>query len=93
MAASRGSLEWNPAPSLGQYTISAIDQLSKQMFSRNRPINPFRSTDESLGDIVSVLTLFAHTGIYILAIGSLIPAGLRIFCCYFFWCQPARLAC
>ena len=20
-------------------------------------------------------------------------AGLRIFCCYFFWCQPARLAC
>ena len=20
------------------------------------------------------------------------PAGLGIFCCYFFWCQPARLA-
>ena len=27
-----------------------------------------------------------------MAIGSLIPAGLGIFCCYFFWCQPARLA-
>ena len=26
-----------------------------------------------------------------MAIGLLIPAGLGIFCCYFFWCQPARL--
>ena len=23
--------------------------------------------------------------------GLLIPAGLGIFFCYFFWCQPARL--
>ena len=28
-----------------------------------------------------------------MAMGSLIPAGLGIFCCYFFWCQPARLVC
>ena len=28
-----------------------------------------------------------------MAIGSLIPEGLGIFCCYFFWCQPARLVC
>ena len=28
-----------------------------------------------------------------MAIGSLIPAGLGIFCSYYFWCQPARLAC
>ena len=28
-----------------------------------------------------------------MAIGSLIPAGLGIFCSYFFWCQPARLLC
>ena len=26
-----------------------------------------------------------------MAIGSLIPAGLGIFCCYFFWCEHARL--
>ena len=25
------------------------------------------------------------------AIGLLIPAGLGLFCCYFFWCQLARL--
>ena len=28
-----------------------------------------------------------------MAVESLIPAGLGIFCCYFFWCQPARLVC
>ena len=28
-----------------------------------------------------------------MAIGSPIPAGLGTFCCYFFWCQPARLVC
>ena len=28
-----------------------------------------------------------------MAIGPLIPAGLGIFCCYFFWYRPARLAC
>ena len=29
----------------------------------------------------------------ITAIGLLIPAGLGLFCCYFFWCWPARLVC
>ena len=68
-----------------------INQLYKQMVNSNRPINPFMSTDESIGDTVSIWT-FSHTGIYIMAIVSLIPVGLQIFCCYFFWCQPARLA-
>ena len=30
---------------------------------------------------------------YITAIGLLIPTGLGLFCCYFLWCWPARLAC
>ena len=34
-----------------------------------RPINPFMSTDESIGETVSIWTLFSH-------VGSLIPAGL-----------------
>ena len=25
--------------------------------------------------------------------GSLIPVGIGLFCCYFFWCRPARLVC
>ena len=39
------------------------------------------------------MTLFSHTGVYVTATGSLIPAGLGILWCYFFWCQPARLVC
>ena len=63
-----------------------IDKLYKHMVSSNRPVTPFMSTDESIGDTASIWTLFSHTGIYVMAIGSLIPAGLGIFCCYFFWC-------
>ena len=62
------------------------DQLYKQIINSNRPINPFMSTVESIGDTVSVWTLFTHAGIYITAIGLLIPAELGIFSCYFFWC-------
>ena len=54
---------------------------------------PFDTTDDSTEDTDLIWTLFAHTGIYISAIGLLIPAGLGLFCCYFFWCQPGRLAC
>ena len=70
-----------------------IDQLYKQMVNSNGPINPFMSTDESIADTISVWILFSHTDIYVMAIGSLIPAALGIFCCYFFWCWPARLVC
>ena len=38
-------------------------------------------------------SLFTHPGIYVSALGSLIPVGIGLFCCYFFWCRPARLAC
>ena len=62
------------------------------MISSNRPITPFMSTDESIDDIASIWTLFSQTGIYIMAIGLLIPAGLVIFYCYLFWYWPARLA-
>ena len=63
------------------------------MITSNGPMNPFLSTDESTGETVSVWTLFSHVGVYVMGIELLIPAGLGIFCCYFFWCQPARLAC
>ena len=44
-------------------------------------------------DTDTLWSLFTHPGIYISALGSLIPVGIGLFCCYFFWCQPARLAC
>ena len=63
------------------------------MINNNGPILPFQLADESVDDTGSIWTLFYHTGIYVMATGLLIPAGLGIFCCYFFWCQPPMLAC
>ena len=68
-----------------------IEKLYKQMVKSNGSFNPFLPTDESIGETVSVWTLFSHAGIFVTAIGLLILAGLGIFCCYFFWCWPARL--
>ena len=63
-----------------------IVQLYKHMISSNEPITLFTSPDESIADMASRWTPFSHTGIYVMAIGLLIPAGLGIVCCYFFWC-------
>ena len=52
---------------------------------------PF-NTDPS-EDTDSLWSVFTHPWIYITALGSIIPVGIGLFCCYFFWCQPARLAC
>ena len=49
------------------------------MITSNGPMNPILSMDESIGETVSVWTLFSHAGVYGMAIGSLIPAGLGIF--------------
>ena len=62
------------------------------MTNGTKHITPF-SPEEPTADTDSIDILFSHTGVYVMAIGLLIPAGLGIFCCYFFWCQPARLAC
>ena len=67
-----------------------VDQLYRHIINGIQSIRPFTSPEESMGDTASIWTLFSHTGVYVMAIGSLIPAGLGIFCCYFLWCQPAR---
>ena len=68
-----------------------VKQLYRHMAKSIQHITPFTSPEESTGDTDSFWALFSHTGVYVTAIGSLIPAGLGIFCCYFFWHQPARL--
>ena len=70
----------------------ATDKLYEKMITSNRPVNSFLPTDESTGETASVWTLFSHAGVYIMAIGLPIAAVSGIFCCYFFWCQPVRLA-
>ena len=62
-----------------------VGQLYKHMANGTKHITPF-SPEESTGDTDAIWTLISHTETYVMAIQLLIPAGLGIFCCYFFWC-------
>ena len=61
-----------------------VGQLYHHMVKDFEHIKPF-SPKNSTEDTDSMWKLFSHTGVYVMATGSLIPAGLGIFCCYFFW--------
>ena len=67
-----------------------VHKIYQHLLNNTLPIIPFDK--ESTENTGSIWTLFSHLGIYVSAIGLLIPVGLGLFCCYFFWCQPARLA-
>ena len=45
------------------------------------------------GDTNTLWNMFTHPAVYISALGLLIILGIGLFCCYFFWCRPARSAC
>ena len=66
-----------------------VHKIYQHLLNSTIPVMPFDT--ESTGNTDSLWTLFTHLGIYVSAIGSLIPVGIGLFCCYFFWCQPARL--
>ena len=68
-----------------------VHKIYQHLLNSTIPVMPFNT--ESTGNTDSLWTLFTHLGIYISAIGSLIPVGIGLFCCYFFWCQPARSVC
>ena len=70
-----------------------VHKIYQHIINGTQHIMHFDMDDESTEDTDLIWTLFLHTGIYVTAIGLLIPAGVGLFCCYFFWCQPARLAC
>ena len=70
-----------------------VHKIYQHLLNNILPIMPFDMDKGSTEYTGSIWTLFSHPGIYVTAIGLLIPAGLGLFCCYFFWCLPARLAC
>ena len=70
-----------------------VHKIYQHMLNNTPLIMPFDMDEESTEHTDSIWTLFSHTGMYVTAIGSLIPAGLGLFCCYFFWCLPAILLC
>ena len=44
------------------------------------------SKTEPSEDTDSLWNILTHPGIYVSALGSIIPVGIGLFCCYFFWC-------
>ena len=68
-----------------------VHKIYQHLLNSTMPAMPFKT--ESAGNTDSQRTLFTHLGIYVSAIGSFIPVGIGLFCCYFFWCQPSRLTC
>ena len=70
-----------------------VHKIYQHLLNNTLPIMPFELDKESTEHAESIWTLFSHTGMNVTAIGLLIPARLVLVCCYFFWCQPARLAC
>ena len=67
-----------------------VHKIYQHLLNSTLPIIPFDT--ESTENTDSSWTLFAHLGIYVSGTGLLITVGIGLFCCYFFWCPPARLA-
>ena len=74
-------------------TIPSIPvyKVYQHLLNSTMQLTPFNT--ELSEDTDSLWSVFTHPGIYISALGLIIPVGVGLFCCYFFWCQPARLVC
>ena len=68
-----------------------VHKVYQHLLNSSLHLTPFNT--EPSEDTDSLWSMFTHPGIYISALGSLIPVGIRLFCSYFSWCQPARLVC
>ena len=58
-----------------------VHKIYQHLLNSTIPAMPFNT--ESTGNHDSLWTLLSHLEIYISAIGSLIPVGIGLFCCYF----------
>ena len=66
-----------------------VHKIYQHLLNSTMPIVLFNT--ESSEDTNSLWSVFTQPGIYVSALGSIIPVGIGLFCCYFFWCRPARL--
>ena len=68
-----------------------VHKVYQYLLNSTMQLIPFNT--ELSDDTDSLWSVFTHPRIYVSALGLIIPAGIGLFCCYFFWCQPARLVC
>ena len=73
---NRSETQLQPLPTTSSILVHKIYQ---HMINGTQYIMPFNMTDESTEDTDLIWTLLSHTGMYITAIGLLIPAGLGLF--------------
>ena len=68
-----------------------VHKVYQHLLNSTIPIVPFNT--EPSEDTDFLWSVFTHSGIYISALGLIIPVEIGLFSCYFFWCRPARLVC
>ena len=66
-----------------------VHKVYQYLLNSTTPIVLFNT--ESSEETDSLWSVLTHPGIYVSALGLIIPVGIGLFCCYFFWCQPTRL--
>ena len=61
-----------------------VQKVYQHLLNSSLQLTPFNT--EPSEDTDSLWSVFTHPGIYVSALGLLIPVGIGLFCCYFFWC-------
>ena len=68
-----------------------VHQVYNHLLNSSLHLTPFNM--ELSEDTNTLWNMFTHPAIYVSALGPLILVGIGLFCCYFFWCRPARSVC
>ena len=66
-----------------------VHQIYEHLLNNSQCLTPFNM--KSSEDSHIFWNLFSHPGIYVSALGSVLPVGVILFCFYYFWCLPAML--
>ena len=64
-----------------------VQKIYENLLNSSLHLTPFNIKPSEDSD--NFWSLFSHPGIYVSALGSVLPVGIVLFCCYYFWCQPA----
>ena len=59
-----------------------VHKVYQHLLNNSLQLTPFNM--QSSEDTNTLWSLFTHPGIYISALGSILPVGVGLFCCYFF---------
>ena len=68
-----------------------VHKVYEHLLNNSLCMTPFNM--ELSGDTDTLWNMLTHPAIYVSALGPLTILGIGLFCCYFFWCRPARSVC